>query len=460
MSSHARYRDFAAGSVDGLLLADEQRELDEHLVGCDSCRADLARFDQDRSALADLTPVPPSAAVRARVEAARRPPHGIIRWPLLVAALLGLGASGLLLRAGAAPPVPDGQDPPGPSPLPAISMIEPIGSVDTAAGSGPVEAGDVDGDGSTDLVLAASGAPAMRQVLFGDGQGGFEPPTMIEASDPGDVVVVDVDGDGIDDIVALGASDAVPIQYGHAGRAIAPPVRVPVGCPPSDAVAAHVEGDVRRDLVVSCETGAALFVLRAVGGRRLVAQAGIETNPGGRALAWGDIDADGVTDVILGSSTSDRMAVHLGASAGLGPALITEVARVGDIEAGALGPAGEVGVAMVDLDQGAVTVRSTADGRVWDSEALPMPTGARAIGDLEVGDLDGDGHDDVVVIDRVANELIAWLHRGDAGWADPLVATTAAAPGWIEFMSVAGSDRPDLVVTYERDPRIDIFRPR
>ena len=458
MSIHARYRDLAAGSIDGLLLVDEQRELDEHLVGCDSCRADLARFDLDRTALAVLTPVAPSAAVRARVDAARRPPRGIIRWPLLVAAMLVVGASGLLLRVGAAPP-PDSPDSPQPSVLPAITMIAPIGSVDAAGVTGPVEAGDVDGDGSTDLVFEASGDPATRPVLFGDGRGGFDPPTLIPASASGGFVVLDVDGDGIDDIVALGERDAVPIQYGRTGGAIARPVRVPVGCPPGDVVAANVEGDERRDLVVSCETGTALFVLRAVGGRRFVAGSEVQTNPGGRALAWGDVDANGMADVILGSSTSDRVALHLGASAGLGPARISAVARVGDIEAGALGPGGAMAVAVVDLDSGVVTVRSTADGRVWDSETLPMPTDGRTIGDLEVGDIDGDGHDDVVVIDRVANELIAWRYRGDAGWADPLVATTAAAPGWIEFLSVAATDRLDMVVTYERDPRIDIFRP-
>jgi hypothetical protein len=99
MTDHARAQDLAATAIDFDLTSDEQAELDNHLVGCASCKAHADALRLDARSLAQLRQVDAPARVRSRVVRSPRPAWGM---PLALAAAVGVLALavGVILSSG------------------------------------------------------------------------------------------------------------------------------------------------------------------------------------------------------------------------------------------------------------------------------------------------------------------------------------------------------------------------
>jgi hypothetical protein len=99
MTDHARAQDLAATAIDFDLTSEEQAELDNHLVGCASCKAHADALRLDARSLAQLRQVDAPARVRSRVVGTPRPAW---RMPLALAAAVGVLALavGVILSSG------------------------------------------------------------------------------------------------------------------------------------------------------------------------------------------------------------------------------------------------------------------------------------------------------------------------------------------------------------------------
>ncbi|HEV7785402.1 MAG TPA: anti-sigma factor [Thermoanaerobaculia bacterium] len=93
----SRFEELLPAYALGALDADELREMEEHLAGCDECRRQLRLWNGDLEALAaSVVPVAPSEMTRARIlrstagvaGAAPAPPRRLPGWALLAAAAL------------------------------------------------------------------------------------------------------------------------------------------------------------------------------------------------------------------------------------------------------------------------------------------------------------------------------------------------------------------------------------
>jgi len=165
----------------------------------------------------------------------------------------------------------------------------------SGAGTGPLNAADVDGDGDVDLVVGPSSATTLRWVR-NDGSGSFALlpiPTANLVGFPNSSSLVDVDADRLPDLVVRGALGGLVVYRNLGGSFESLPVVFPTA---TDLAAADVDGDGAVELVVVDATG--LRILRADGATSYTL---VESHPvaaSGR-VALGDFDGDGAPDLLV-----------------------------------------------------------------------------------------------------------------------------------------------------------------
>jgi hypothetical protein len=234
------------------------------------------------------------------------------------------------------------------------------------AGHSVSTAGDVNGDGLSDLVIGARQFPAgagdgAAYVVFGKTDGaavqlsglaanseGFEVVTAAAGAATGDAVggAGDVNGDGLDDVIigAIGINSGAGAAYVVFGK--------------TDSTAVQLTA-------VTAGTGDG-FVVNGVSGNDYLGTA---------VKGAGDFNGDGLDDVIIGAAGVDRTSTNAGASYVVFGKASTTAIEASDVDGG-LG-----GVAIYGVDFGDISGVSVNGG----------------------GDVNGDGFADVVIGAQQAN---------------------------------------------------------
>lgn len=188
---------------------------------------------------------------------------------------------------------------------------------------------DANRDGKADLVVLAG---VSVTLLFGDGLGGFPTRRTIYSTAAGRyaaaVAVADYDGDGrsdlaIADALADNTDSSVLLLHDNADGSYTPSAPIDSGRLPSVLQLADFTGDGRPDLLVGFQD-VRLTLWRNDGGAARTQLDVPVTGCSVRAVAAGDLNRDGLTDLLLNCDTSVRPA--LGQSPGqftLQPPLFT-----------------------------------------------------------------------------------------------------------------------------------------
>lgn len=186
-----------------------------------------------------------------------------------------------------------------------VASMSPLST--RAQGDNDLKIGDVTGDGRGDLVLASANASGFF-VYPHDGIDGFGPeiahPSPERFWSPATVAIGDFDGDGRNDVVA-GIPANVPIAAvwlysGLASGGLATPRRLDTFNAPRALVAADLDRDGRDDLVVGHSGWSAIGrYMQGASGLRQEVLTTAPFNEGSSALAEGDLNDDGCSDVAI-----------------------------------------------------------------------------------------------------------------------------------------------------------------
>jgi hypothetical protein len=182
--------------------------------------------------------------------------------------------------------------------------------------------GDVDGNGTIDLVDAGgieTGGRGYLRVYSGDGRGEFAPIRGAPIGGPPaprGTALADMDRDGdLDVLLAHADSHASVLLNDGAGRftpAGGSPFRLPG--PAFSLAAADLNADGRPDLVAATVTSVSVLLGRE-GGLSPAPGSPYPAGPGAYRLTVGDIDANGRPDVIASSFEGSTLRVLLGGPA-------------------------------------------------------------------------------------------------------------------------------------------------
>lgn len=277
-----------------------------------------------------------------------------------------------------------------------------VGDV-VATGPAPhgVDVGDLDRDGNLDLVVAEMNADGVR-VFLGDGAGSFTSATLTPTGTaPVHVAVVDLDGDGAVDVLASNnRSGDVAVLMGDGAGGFRSARRFVADAQPIAARAGDMDGDGRLDVVVASVVGSdgSVAVLRAGEGGRLQAVEDVAAASGPTAAAAGDIDNDGLPDLVV---------VHEG-----GTVL-------------------------------SYRARSAAEGGGFHDPAR-LVLGGRPLG-VTLLDVDRDGWLDLVASDRDGARIAVALSNRDGSFGAPTFLATAPQPATVGWADVDGDGRSDLL---------------
>jgi hypothetical protein len=293
---------------------------------------------------------------------------------------------------------------------------------------GAVAAGDVDGNGTVDLVAVTAdpGASTVTvSILSGDGHGNFQPPVVqqtFSATYPASAQLADLDGDGKPDLI-LGVTGRT-VWLKNTGGGFAAPVTL-ASAPetyPNFSVA-DFNGDGKLD-ILCLESDSQFHMLLNAGNGQFSDQMAAGLNSISGLANVLDFNLDGIPDVVVEVLYPASMGLY--SFKGNGDGSFTQVAAftaplAAQLVAGDFDHDGFPDLAGPSGLEPSEMLYFFGDGHGnFTTQAVVGPEGAYAA----MGDFNGDGIPDVVVPDRF-NFVSLALGRTDRNFPSPVALSPA-----------------------------------
>lgn len=334
-------------------------------------------------------------------------------------------------------------------PLPTFRISEQVPVSGSLSVNSGLAVGDLDGDGTVDVVVAGQDLTSFTGTVTADGH--WAPASVFTASGQSlaDVRIADVDADGVLDAIGFGAN-GYSVYLGQGDGTF---VTGTSGTFPQSSLrafeVADLDGDADPDLVaVGGNTSGIVgytYINDGTGSFTLGQNLGGDSGASDVALA--DIDADGDTDVIVGRSATAVFTIYFNGSTGnfgagqdtatFGPMQHVAVADVNGN--------GNLDV-IIDLGVGFQTfpVLSTNPFQISTGVAVAAPGGS--MDGFALGDVVGDALNDVIVA-RPSAHGMAVIENG---------VQSPTAFGFDEAYVAANGFRAPKLVDLDGDNALDL----
>ncbi len=328
-----------------------------------------------------------------------------------------------------------------------------------AVGDDPdaIVAGDFNGDGDLDLAVANQGDGTVS-VLMGNGNGTFQPQvTYAVGDDPAALVAGDFNGDGRLDLAVANEFDGtVSVLMNHGNGTFQPQVTYPVGDDPSSIVAGDFNGDGRLDLAVANAGDGTVSVLMNNGSGAFQPQATYTVGALNGSLVTGDFNGDGQLDLAIANGYSGTVSVLIGNGDGTfqEPETFGVGTYIDDLVTGDFNGDGLFDLAVISPDPNTIPVlMSNGNGTFATANLFATTPDNTPV----VADLNGDGIDDVLVIDAAGDILYRQGQAPDStSFAPPITINPGFPSRGIAFLPQ--TDQGPLIASVDaRDNAISFY---
>lgn len=201
-------------------------------------------------------------------------------------------------------------------------------------------------------------------------------------------------------------------------------------------------------------------VATAAGTGTFAAKADYATGEGPYQVALGDVDGDGLLDMVTANFTAYTFSVRLGQAGGTFAATKTDYGAGGFASCVALGDVNGDGrldvVSGLEYGYGISVALGQAGGSF--SYATTYATTTSSPYAVALGDVNGDGHLDIVAVDNWDWFASVLLGKAGGGFAAPTKYSTGADPLSVALGDVNGDGRLDIVAIDNANSNVTVQR--
>jgi len=274
---------------------------------------------------------------------------------------------------------------------------------------------------------------------------------------------IDLDNDGKTDIIA---PNNTPGTFSHLKNTSAigtlsfnPHIDIPTGVNPDHVSGGDIDGDGKKDIVISNGTSNSLSVYRNTSSTGIISFAtNIDYTTGlyPEGTSIGDIDGDGKPDIVVTEINSFMLSIFRNTSSvgtisfaprisfatGFNPEFVIIRDLDGDGKV-------DLGIAVNGADRVAIFRNTSSPGTVSFATRVDLVTNVRPF-DIAVGDLDGDGKPDLVTPDNGSGSLSIFRNTSNPGiisFSPGIVYVVSDYPQKVALGDLDGDGKLEITVT-------------
>lgn len=293
-----------------------------------------------------------------------------------------------------------------------------------------------------------------------DGAGQYRSALSVEVGPrPGSLTAGDFNGDGLQDLVVAdqGSADVSVLLNDGTGDFIVAQ-RIPLGGSPQALATLDMDADGDLDLALSGIKVGSVALLANQGGGYFVEQTSYAVGDSPLSIATGDFDDDGLADIaILDRDVGELLMLHN--INGSGFALELNVAKFSApraVVAGDFDGDGDRGLAVIDSSQAITWLDNTNWSGAINRHQLPTEFVPQA---LLAADLNGDGLTDLAASGD-SSAIVLWLASKAGGFDAPQPFYAGSFSRGLYAVDMDADQRMDLISLHAREAVVSVFTNR